>query len=458
MESERVVLAAEQDIIDIADESLGSRDSLSAELDPRTAKNSLVTITREEEFTLITDLKAWYLRCLDSLSRDPETLRAVVCLDDLIQRKVVSLGHIVPLKKKESTAEKKETTAEKEESNADIKKFANRLNECRIAIKKLDDAQLKLSEDGDSVSEQERLSNYRQAQERCLQLFNEFKFLPAVVDVLVPKYLDNIRRGNQHIAEVSDAYCEILDRRDLLYSSHEGYLKYIVGYIIDDSNLNIPPSDGNQAAQPALLTALHKFDPDRGNLFRTYLKWWIQQAVRSYAYANTVVIVPANVHKKAAVAKKNARQIDQDEMSPDDFTLVGMGEANSIALARQAIGAVYFDDAGPKTGSTRYDLISDPVAINPYDAAVKSESHWVVSEVLELMKDILTPRELTIMERLYGIGSKTGCKEETLKSIGEDLDISIERVRQLKVRSLEKLRKALRIRLPAVLDLFAESE
>ena len=194
-----------------------------------------------------------------------------------------------------------------------------------------------------------------------------------------------------------------------------------------------------QEGSAALFRAVDGFDWRRGLLFRTYAVHWLNQAFRSYLYNFTnTVRVPVYLQKamkhvndaknRLGNASPSVPQIAEEADMPENLVASALGAARSSHSLDLA-----FEDDGE--GGRLKDLLEDhrledgPYTTDLEDATLEES----LSEAMERLSD----RERYVVQLRFGIGVD---REHTLAEVAKNLGVSLERVRQIQVRAVNKLR------------------
>jgi RNA polymerase sigma factor (sigma-70 family) len=199
-----------------------------------------------------------------------------------------------------------------------------------------------------------------------------------------------------------------------------------------------------QEGNLGLMHAVERFDPRRGFRLSTYANWWVRQAIgRALAEQTRTVRLPVHVSERMGQLKRAAQQLRQElEREP---TAQELAEALHLSVGQVGVmqarttPVMSLDTPFPNGQGNLGNVIADRAVRNPLDTAIETElSDYVMSCV-----QVLTPREGYIVRARFGLD--TGAAR-SLEDIGQALQLSRERVRQIEARALEKLRHASRHR------------
>lgn len=218
-------------------------------------------------------------------------------------------------------------------------------------------------------------------------------------------------------------------------------LRFVVSVAKQYQHQGVPLSDLINEGNLGLMTAAERFDETRGFKFISYAIWWIRQSIISAIgeYCNIVrkpqsQIGICNKIKNAtnAFVQEHQRTPTAEELSE----LISM-EIEKIEKAVQAETYVSSIDTpiNEDEDTTVGDMLSSG---SEYAADHQVNYESMYSDLMIVLNSILTERERVIIVQSFGIG----CPERGLEDIGNDMGLTRERVRQIRERGLDKMRKS----------------
>jgi RNA polymerase primary sigma factor len=192
-----------------------------------------------------------------------------------------------------------------------------------------------------------------------------------------------------------------------------------------------------QEGSAALFRAVDGFDWKRGLLFRTYAVHWLNQAFRSYLYNfGSTVRVPVYLQK----AMKHIHQAKERLRDPNAGIEAiaresGLGEnlVQSALAASRTTRSMDIPMGDDDDGASLRDVLSDK-EFDPYSPALEDSS---LEDGIHQALDRLSERERFVLSLRFGLGTE---REHTLAEVAEKLGVSLERVRQIQVRAITKMR------------------
>jgi RNA polymerase primary sigma factor len=226
-----------------------------------------------------------------------------------------------------------------------------------------------------------------------------------------------------------------LARRKLIESN----LRLVIAIARRYTSTGVPLIDLIQEGNLGLMRAAEKFDYRRGCHFGTYATWWIRQAVsRAAGEQSRLIHLPEHVATRLRKVRRIAAQLSQDnglDPLPEQIAEACNIDVNEVIDLLGIIEQPVSLDA-PVDDEARYSL-ADTLEDSSAPAPAETASQHLLGEELHKALALLTPRERSVITLRYGIGDG---RSRTLLEVGKELGISRERVRQLEVVALMKLR------------------
>lgn len=216
-------------------------------------------------------------------------------------------------------------------------------------------------------------------------------------------------------------------------------LRFVVSVAKQYQNQGLSLPDLINEGNLGLIKAAEKFDETRGFKFISYAVWWIRQSIlQALAEQSRIVRLPLNqVGSLNKINKALGRFEQENERQPSTQELADMIDIpkDKIDDTLRVSGRHVSMDAPFVDGEDNSLLDVLPNDDSPMaDRGLNRES---LSTEVERALQVLTPREREIIKCFFGIG----CQEMTLEEIGENLDLTRERVRQIKEKAIRKLKK-----------------
>ena len=194
-----------------------------------------------------------------------------------------------------------------------------------------------------------------------------------------------------------------------------------------------------QEGNIGLLKAVEKFEFERGFKFSTYATWWIRQAItRAIADQSRTIRVPVHMVETLSKINKISRAYVQEQGREPTYTELAkelnLDEKkikNIIKISKEPVSLE--TPVGDSDDTYLKDFIEDEDEYSPVDAVINEDLKERVREVLKT----LAPREEKVLKMRFGIDVAS---EHTLEEVGKDFSVTRERIRQIEVKALRKLR------------------
>ncbi len=254
------------------------------------------------------------------------------------------------------------------------------------------------------------------------------------------KYLEEIGSFEPLSPEMEIELAQRLKQgdREALKKLTEANLRFVVSVAKDYQGQGLPLTDLINEGNLGLIKAAERFDETRGFKFISYAVWWIRQSIlQALAEHSRIVRLPLNrvgtitkiTREAESLEQQYERAPSQDEIAQGlDLKSDEVSDAIRISRKHQSLNAPFRD--GEK--NSLIDVIKDDAQPTPYSELMHESLRQEIRDALNTLKE----RERDVIKMYFGIDREYAL---TLNEIGEEFDLTRERIRQIKENAIRRL-------------------
>jgi RNA polymerase primary sigma factor len=218
----------------------------------------------------------------------------------------------------------------------------------------------------------------------------------------------------------------------------ESYMGLVAAVARQYARWGVPLEDLFEEGALALVQAVDRYDPGKGMRLSTYVTWWVKQAVRRAAMAQSQPVrIPERLWERAgeaARAESSLRfRLGREAQESDVMDALGWSEEDLAEVRRALLPVVSLEASVGDEDFEREESIADPGAEDPAEAAARNDARRRLVEALSALPE----RRSAVLSSRFGLDGHP----RSLAAVGKDLGVSRERARQLESAALSELRE-----------------